>query len=42
MASTEMEGPKQLFEFVAKRLLYGRGYSKKKVLLATPLLRRHG
>lgn len=38
MASTEMEGPKQLFEFVAKRLLYGRGYSKKKkVLLATPL-----
>lgn len=38
LATTQMEGPKQQLEFVAKRLLYGRGYSRKKrVLLATPL-----
>jgi hypothetical protein len=38
LATTQMNGPKQELEFLAKRLLYGRGYSKKKkVLLATPL-----
>jgi len=38
LATTEVEGPKQRLEFIAKRLLFGRGYSKKKkVLLATPL-----
>jgi hypothetical protein len=38
LATTQMKGPKQQVEFVAKRLLYGKGYSKKKkVLLATPL-----
>lgn len=38
LATTQMEGPMQLMEFMARRLLYGRGISKKKkVLLATPL-----
>lgn len=38
LATTEVKGPKQWLEFMAKRLLFGRGYSKKKkVLLATPL-----
>ena len=38
LATTEIEGPTQPLEFMAKRLLYGRGYSKKrKVFLGTPL-----
>jgi hypothetical protein len=38
LATTQMKGPKQQVEFLAKRLLYGKGYSKKKkILLATPL-----
>jgi len=38
LATTEIKGPTQPLEFIAKRLLYGRGYSKKKkVLLGTPL-----
>lgn len=38
LATTQMKGPLQQVEFVAKRLLYGKGHSKrKKVLLATPL-----
>jgi hypothetical protein len=38
LATTQMKGPKQPLEFMAKRLLYGNGYSKKKkVLLASPL-----
>ena len=38
LATTESEGPKQQLEFMAKRLMYGRGYSKKKkILLGTPL-----
>lgn len=38
LATTQMKGPKQQVEFVAKRLLYGNGhFKKKKVLLATPL-----
>jgi len=38
LATTQMKGPLQQVEFVAKRLLYGKGNSKKKkVLLGTPL-----
>ena len=38
LATTQMKGPKQPLEFMAKRLLYGNGYSKKKkVLLASPI-----
>jgi hypothetical protein len=38
LATTQMQGPTQQLEFVAKRLLHGTGISrKKKVLLASPL-----
>lgn len=38
LATTQMKGPTEPLEFLAKRLLYGRGVSKKrKVLLASPL-----
>lgn len=38
LATTQMKGPKQPLEFMAKRLLHGKGYSKKKkVLLASPI-----